>query len=280
MKKSIYRVVSNLLCLLLLCLELPLSAASAQTKLVALTFDDGPSPVYTPQVLSVLDEKNVKATFFLVGKWLPGKQALVRQMAADGQQIGNHTFNHVKLTCDSAEQIRSEIDRTDQALAAITGQTDYMVRPPFGARSSAVISAIDAPVILWSIDPAAGEQVPGDQMARFVISRAKDGDIILLHDTTQYNLDAVPLIIDGLHRRGFEFVTVDELFRLKGVTPQKGVVYKNVTGTDARPCDKTTLRLNGSDDAILSLKNGRIPAGDSSPPAGPSPGRWRIPSSD
>lgn len=223
------RMVGIMVCVMLL-LSYQISAAvSAKPKLIALTFDDGPSLDFTPKVLKILDDEDIKATFFLVGKWLPGKRALVQEMVKDGQQIGNHTFDHVKLTGLSTDEIRSEINRTDNALTDITGQTSFLVRPPFGARDCDMLASIDAPVILWTLDPAAGKQVPGKKMARFVLSHAKDGDIILLHDTTQYNLDAVKPIIDGLKEKGFSFVTVDELFQQKGVTPENGIAYKRIT---------------------------------------------------
>lgn len=216
------------------CLLLVLSVRTAGTKskLIALTFDDGPSLEYTPKVMKILDQENIKATFFMVGKWLPGKRALVRQMVQDGQQIGNHTFDHIKLKGLPADRIQSEVGRANAAIdncAGLTGER-LMVRPPYGARDGAMLSAIHAPVILWTLDPAAGQQVPGAKMAKFVLTRAKDGDVILLHDTTQYNLDAVEPIIKGLKARGFTFVTVRELFRHRGVTPQNSVAYKRITG--------------------------------------------------
>lgn len=225
------RMAEIVVCVMLLLSYLISAAESAEPKLIALTFDDGPSLNFTPKVLKILDDEDIKATFFLVGKWLPGKRALVQEMVKDGQQIGNHTFDHVKLMGLSADEIRSELNRTDNALTDITGQTSFLVRPPFGARDCNMLASIDAPVILWTLDPAAGKQVPGKKMARFVLSHAKDGDIILLHDTTQYNLDAVKPIIDGLKEKGFSFVTVDELFQQKGVTPENGIAYKRITGS-------------------------------------------------
>lgn len=231
MQKTWFTRMAGIMVCMMLLLSYQISAAvSAEPKLIALTFDDGPSLDFTPKVLKILDDEDIKATFFLVGKWLPGKRALVQEMVKDGQQIGNHTFDHVKLTGLSADEIRSELNQTDNALTDITGQTSFLVRPPFGTRDCNMLTSIDAPVILWTLDPAAGKQVPGRKMARFVLSHAKDGDIILLHDTTQYNLDAVKPIIDGLKKKGFSFVTVDELFQRKGVTPENGIAYKRITG--------------------------------------------------
>lgn len=235
------RVAVLIISVLLLSIYLAPMVTSTSPKFIALTFDDGPSLEFTPKVLNILDENDVKATFFLVGKWLPGKRALVQEMVKDGQQIGNHTFDHVKLVGLPSDEIQSEIHRADDALADITGQTSFMVRPPFGARNGNLLADIDAPVILWTLDPAAGKQVPGRKMAKFVLSRAKDGDIILLHDTTQYNLDAVEPIIDGLKKKGFTFVTVEELFRRKGVTPENGVAYKRITGSRQAKFDELPL---------------------------------------
>lgn len=214
------------LVLLALVLSLSLVRPAHAAKLLAITFDDGPSPVYTPQVLDELDKRNVKATFFMVGKWLPGKQALLDRMVSEGHEIASHTYDHMNLTDATPSQVREQIKKNREALSSYTGLSDFLVRTPFGVRQDTVLKNLGAPLILWSIDPAAGKQVPGNKMAQKVISSAKDGDIILLHDTTQYNLDAVGPILDTLRAKGFDFVTVSELFRLRGVDLKDGVIYK------------------------------------------------------
>lgn len=234
------RKLSALLLVLLLGLELVTPAQAA--KLLAITFDDGPSPVYTPQVLEELDKRDVKATFFLVGKWLPGKRDLIRQMMSEGHQIASHTYDHARLSELPPEGVREQIEKNRAALEEFTGLTDFKVRTPFGVRDSQTLENIDAPVILWSIDPAGGRQVPGDQMAKKVIAQAKDGDIILLHDTTQYNLDAVGAVLDALRAKGFDFVTVDELFRLRGISLQNGKIYKRApAAADPQAYDENRL---------------------------------------
>ena len=124
--------------------------------------------------------------------------------------------------------MKSQVEKSREKLAEVTGQENFLVRTPFGVRTEAVRSRLNAPLILWSQDPAKGKQVSGEKMARSVISTIRDGDIILLHDSTEANLDAACRIIDALQPKGYDFVTVDELFRLRGVTPQNGQIYKSV----------------------------------------------------
>lgn len=227
---------------LLLCFALALPVHAQQTKLVALTFDDGPSWDFTPAVLDVLAGYDVKASFFLVGQWLPGKEDLVRQTAEAGHQVASHTFDHSPLTDLTDGQIRAQMDAMDAALSRILpGQSQFMLRPPMGECNKRVLSLLTVPVIHWTVDPAEGFQVPGDQMARQIIDETKDGNIILLHDTTQYNLDALPAVIEGLRAKGFEFVTVNELFRLKGVTPQAGTLYRSVVNPDPEGYDEAKI---------------------------------------
>jgi len=247
-----------------ICLLMILGAAAQPTKLAALTFDDGPSPTYSPQVLDTLTEKRARATFFLVGKWLPGKSSIVLREVADGHQIANHTYNHVRLTTLTPAEIRDSLTSTADALTAITGQTDFMVRPPFGARNQMVLSNLDAPGILWSVDPAAGKQITTAQMKQRVLSRTADGGIILMHDTTAANADAVADIIDGLRARGYELVTVRELFRLKGVTPENNVLYQRVTNSRPEAYDETKLSSHWAYSAICDLEKRGVMTGGSS----------------
>ena len=229
--------------MLLLSLTLTVAAGARQTKLVALTFDDGPSPEYTPQVLDILERKQVRATFFLIGKWLKGNDALVNREVQDGDQLANHTWDHVALPGLDDAAIRKSIADTSAALTQMTGLTDcFPVRPPMGKRNSRVLSDIAAPVILWSVDPAAGQQVWSTEMVRRTLAKTSDGGIILLHDTTQANVNAVEPIIDGLRARGYEFVTLRELFRLRGITPRNGVLYQRAVNKDPLSYPESKLK--------------------------------------
>lgn len=133
------------------------TAQAGATKLVAITFDDGPNRTWTPQVVEALNQRGVKGTFFMVGSWVPTKEELVRQMAAQGHQIANHTWEHANLTDMTPEEVRDQVERSRAALAAVTGQESFLVRTPFGVRTKTVLENIESPLILWSQDPAAGQ---------------------------------------------------------------------------------------------------------------------------
>ena len=199
-----------------------------QPKLVALTFDDGPHREFTPQVVEALNQRGAKGTFFMVGSWVGQKEELVRQMADDGHQIANHSWEHANFSDLDEAAIRADIERSRARLREVTGQQDFLVRTPFGVRTEAALAAIDSPLILWSQDPAEGQIVDGAEMARRVIQNIRDGDIILLHDSTQDNLNAACAIMDALQKKGYQFVTVDELFAARGVIPENGVIYKSL----------------------------------------------------
>ena len=193
---------------LVLMMNLMIPARAGAAKLVAITFDDGPNKTWTPKVVEALDRRGVKGTFFMVGGWVGTKEELVQQMARSGHQIANHTWEHLDLRELSGEDVKSQVEKSREKLAEVTGRENFLVRTPFGVRTEAVRSRLNAPLILWSQDPAKGKQVSGEKMARSVISTIRDGDIILLHDSTEANLDAACRIIDALQPKGYDFVTV------------------------------------------------------------------------
>lgn len=260
MKKSL----RLLLITVTVCLTLTVAAAAQQTKLIALTFDDGPSNVYSPQVLDILKEKHAKATFFLVGKWLDGHEEVIEREIAEGHQIANHTYQHKRLTQLTDQEIRGGVAQTGEKLTAITGQKNFMVRPPYGARDSRVAADVDAPIILWSVDAASGKQVWSGQLVKNIMAKASDGGIILLHDTTQANVNAVGPVIDKLRAQGYEFVTVQELFRLRGVTPQNHVIYKSVTNSTPQCFNEKKLKFHWAYPAIRNLTANGCMSGDRS----------------
>ena len=249
---------------LVLAVNLALPARAGAAKLVAITFDDGPNKTWTPKVVEALDRRGVKGTFFMVGGWVATKEELVQQMVRSGHQIANHTWEHLDLRELSGEAVRYQVEKSRERLSEVTGQRSFLVRTPFGVRTEKVRAQLNAPLILWSQDPAKGKQVSGEKMARSVISTIRDGDIILLHDSTEANLDAACRIIDALQPKGYDFVTVDELFRLRGVTPQNGQVYKSVPPrTDPQAYDESRLQAHWAAASIRVMDEAGIMTGDS-----------------
>ena len=215
---------------LILCIGwLSIGPEPTGTKLAAITFDDGPNAEWTPQVVAALDERGAKGTFFMVGSWIPTKEDLVRSMVAEGHEVANHTWEHANLTDLPPEEVYRQIELSRAKLEEVTGQKQFLLRTPFGVRTQTVRDCLGGALVLWSQDPAAGQTVAGDVMAQKVISTFKDGDIILLHDSTQNNYDAACQILDAMQPKGYDFVTVSELMRLRGITQQAGVILKRVT---------------------------------------------------
>lgn len=159
----------------------PAAEPAAEPVYMALTFDDGPSPSNTPRLLEGLSRRGVRATFFLVGSRIEGREDLVRRIRQEGHQIGNHSFGHGDLTDLSAAQALADLDKCSRALEQVLGQ-------------------------------------------------AGDGDILLLHDCYPTSVTAALEIVDRLQPRGVQFVTVEELFAVKGVQPACGTLYRRVRG--------------------------------------------------
>ena len=204
-------------------------AASAMEgpKLIALTFDDGPRRSTTTALLDGLSQRGVHATFFLVGANAELNRELVLRMDREGHQIGIHSYNHKMLTELSAADFYAEVDALRSLIKDITGQDRLALRPPYGKVNSAVKRLAGAPIIQWSIDP---EDWSDDDTARqvaLIVSQARDGDIILLHDIYPSSVETALQVVDILMAQGFYFVTIDELFAAKGIELENGKVYMN-----------------------------------------------------
>ncbi|MCI9068522.1 MAG: polysaccharide deacetylase family protein [Lachnospiraceae bacterium] len=191
--------------------SLAAEAETAGDKLVALTFDDGPHEGSTERLLEGLREREVRATFFLIGGSIEGKEALVEQMAQDGHLIGSHTFHHVQLTGLSLEKACEEITMTNEAITGVTGQTVEYIRPPYGSWNSKLECAVNMREVGWTVDPRDWDVKNTDVIVKRVLGDVKDGSIILLHDVYDTSVEAAFRIIDELKAQGYTFVTVDRL---------------------------------------------------------------------
>lgn len=180
-------------------------------KAVALTFDDGPHSVYTNRLLDGLRERGVRATFFLLGENLEGKEAVVKQMQEDGHLIGNHGFTHVQMSKETVGAARGQIDETNKKIEEITGKKPEYIRPPYGSWNEELESETNMTVVLWSVDPLDWKSQNTKKVVRHIVKNVEPGDIILLHDVFPTSVEAALEVIDTLSKQGYTFVTVDEL---------------------------------------------------------------------
>lgn len=193
-------------------------------KMVALTYDDGPSK-YTKTILDTLDKYNQKATFFVVGDRVNTYKKTVKREYKMGCQIGNHTYNHKILTKCSKSKIRSQISKTDSALKKINGVGTTIMRPPGGSNNKTVRKNVGKPVIIWSLDTMDWKTRSKKKTVNTVMKNVKDGDIILMHDLYKSTADASKEIIPKLVNKGYQLVTVEEMALLRKGGMKNGKVY-------------------------------------------------------
>ena len=205
-------------------------------KYVAITFDDGPKAGTTDVLLDGLKERGVKATFFLIGRQIEENRDIVARMAADGHQIGNHTFNHVNLAQMSDAQAREELTLCyEEIFSAVgegegsEGETCFAIRPPFGEVGASVRENMESPVILWSVDTRDWTGKSAGDIADYIVETAGDGDIILLHDIFENSVAGALMAIDTMMKNGYTFVTVDEMFENNGISLEPGKVYRKAS---------------------------------------------------
>ena len=196
--------------------------------LVALTFDDGPRSSTTGPLLDGLALREVPATFFLVGNRIPGNEDLVRRMAAEGHQIGIHTYDHVELKGLSRQDFDLQVGKTRALITQLVGEGNYWLRPPYGLMDRQADQWCGGPVILWSVDPEDWKDDDIDRIVAAVVEHVSNGDIILLHDLFPSSAQAALRVVDTLLARGCCFVTVEQLMAERGVTPEVGARYRKI----------------------------------------------------
>ena len=199
--------------------------APAGSKLVALTFDDGPSAATTPRLLDTLRSKGVKVTFFVLGTMAQKAPDLLRREKAEGHEVASHTPYHNKLTYLTYAQVRAEAVEMDRIFKEILGEVPPFTRPPYGLYNATVGEALGQPMILWSVDPRDWADRNAAVVCERVLSATVDGSIVLIHDIHATTVEAVPCIIDGLKARGFAFLTVSELAAARNMPLINGQAY-------------------------------------------------------
>lgn len=199
--------------------------------MVALTFDDGPSK-HTWAIADTLKAHNARATFFVLGSRVPSYQAAIDNLLANHNEIGSHSMNHANLSkITTAEGIAAQICPVDEALQKQHDYTPKLFRVPYGAKNEQVLAVLQQegkPVIGWSVDPRDWQVKNKRKVVDHVLANVKDGDIILMHDIYEPTAEAVAELVPALQERGYQLVTVSELFQLRGVTPHSGVYYHHV----------------------------------------------------
>ncbi len=212
-----------------------LVAGPAERHVVALTFDDGPNPPYTNEILRVLERERVSATFFVVGRAVAAYPSLVAREARDGDAIGNHSWSHGHLVVMTPAAVARSLQRTSDEIARATGERPTLMRPPFGKRDWIVLAQarrLGLVPVMWSV-PLAGdwENPPATAIARRILRSVRNGAIIVLHDGNQgvvcsppqrtgvcdrrSTVEATALVIGRLKARGYRFVTVPELLAMR-----------------------------------------------------------------
>lgn len=185
--------------------------AGVETRRIALTFDDGPHPYYTDLLLDGLAERGVKVTFFLLGENIEGREDVIRRMSEEGHLIGNHTFYHVDINSLSMEEACAEIRDTSEAIRAITGQQVEYVRPPYGNWNKELECQVMMIPVFWTLDTLDWKVKNTDRIVREVLEDVEENDVILMHDSYRTTVEAALRIVDELQKKGYEFVTADEL---------------------------------------------------------------------
>ncbi len=181
------------------------------TLKIALTFDDGPHPYYTEQLLDGLKERGAKASFFVMGKQAEAYPELVLRMHEEGHLVGNHTYSHIQLGKNNRETFKEELVKTNELLTGITGEEPQYVRPPYGSWDKSFETELMMIPVLWTIDPMDWCSSDVNGIVSKVTKKAQENAVILMHDEYKSTVTAALEIVDILQKQGYEFVTIDEI---------------------------------------------------------------------
>lgn len=221
-------------------------AIDPSKPMVAITFDDGPNPETTTPMLDTLEENYAKATFFCLGQNAGYYPETVQREYNLGMEVGTHTYSHVVLTNLGASALDSEISKSVTAIENAIGVKPTLMRPPYGAVNKTVLSAVggyNLCCVNWSLDTEDWKTKNADATYNEVM-KAQDGDVVLLHDIHEYNVDAVKRFVPDLIAQGFQLVTVPELYKARGETLEAGTVHYRTdpttqASTETQPADST-----------------------------------------
>lgn len=212
----------------------PGQAASAQPdqpdpqgKMIALTFDDGPGVKATARILAALEEVGGRATFFMLGENAAAHPDLARQVAQAGHLVGTHTNSHKSLIRLTAQEMLQEVELSLDNIQKATGVRPTILRPPYGNVNDLVKETLDLPLVNWSVDTRDWDSRDAQKVYDHILANVRDGDIVLMHDIYDSTAEAVEMVLPELVKRGYQLVTVEELFAYKGLSLKAGKVYYN-----------------------------------------------------
>ena len=183
---------------------------------IALTFDDGPTPGVTDLILDELKKRQLRATFFMIGRRITEAPELAKRVLHEGHEVGNHTYAHVNLTTIKDEEADSEIEKTQAVMARQLNHRSTWFRPPYGAlrqNQAGMLARRGMGIVLWNVDPADWSQPGEDKIISKILAETTAGSIVLCHDVSQQTANCVGPILDGLLQRGFHFATLSTLMR-------------------------------------------------------------------
>lgn len=187
------------------------SQQEQEIRRIAITFDDGPHPRYTEQLLDGLKERGVHATFFVTGEHAQLHPDIIKRMQEEGHLIGNHTYSHIQLRKGNREVFKEELIKTNEILEEITGQEVVYVRPPYGSWDKSFEKELNMFPVLWTVDPLDWCSSNADRIAQKIVSKVEENDIILMHDYYDSSVKAALQAVDELLEKGYTFVTVEEI---------------------------------------------------------------------
>lgn len=200
-------------------LEITYNSVPTTAPFLALTFDDGPHGKQTPRLLDLLAERNLRATFYVIGMNVAAHPEITRRIVEEGHEIANHTWSHPQLSRLSMDRVTSELQRTHDAVLEATGVECRNMRPPYGAVNERIRNLarehLDYTTIMWSVDPMDWKYRNADRITRELLAGAAPGAILLCHDIHAATVDAMPATLDGLLAKGFHFATVSDLVAME-----------------------------------------------------------------
>ena len=178
---------------------------------IAITFDDGPTPGVTDVILDELKKRNIRSTFFMIGRQIVAAPELAQRVLAEGHEICNHTFNHVKLNTLSDQQVNWEIQKTQDTISELLNYRPTWLRPPYGAfrkNQIGILQSLNVGVVFWSVDSRDWSQPGEEKISNTILTHTKPGSIILCHDLHKQTASCIGQILDGLLERKFEFTSI------------------------------------------------------------------------